>query len=187
MYRDFITVGLLVRQLKIREAAGSPVEDNWIYIQEPDVLLGRLQIFNNWSPYLVADSSTTLAGAGVFLQRDRDLWKLSDEKLSRWPVYELSQIGICDAADVLDATVVRMPKTYPAYFGTYDRFDEIRRYLDRFEIYSWSVATACTSTTTRITRCSPPCSRFNNIVAGRTDKHNLWEVNTEVDNHEEKS
>ena len=131
-YRDFITVGLLVDRLTVREADGGPLKDNWIYIQEPDVLVGRLQIFNNWSPYMVADPSKTWIGLEYFCYQTDALWKMADEDMKKFAMAEVEKIGILRACDVTDAHVVRVPKTYPAYFGTYDRFHVIREFLDRF-------------------------------------------------------
>ena len=125
LYRDFITVGLLANRLTVKEPDGGPLKDTWIYIQEPDVLVGRLQIFNNWSPYMVADPSKVWIGLEYFCYDTDDLWKMPDDELERFAIAEVEKIGILHAADVLDAHVVRVPKTYPAYFGTYDRFDEI--------------------------------------------------------------
>jgi len=133
MYRDFITVGLLASRLAVTEKDGSPLKDNWIYIQEPDVVVGRLQIFNNWSPWLVAGQDKVWIGLEYFCNETDPLWKLSDDEMARFAIAEIAKIGILKAEDVEDAHVVRVPKTYPAYFGSYDRFDVIRSYLDRFE------------------------------------------------------
>src|SRR5262249_3970205 len=108
------------------------ISDNWIYIQEPDVQLGRLQIFNNWSPYLVADRSKVWLGLEYFCNEDDYIWGLSDQSMVEFAVKELESIGIIKSTDLLDSTVIRMPKTHPGYFGTYDRFDEIRHYMDGF-------------------------------------------------------
>ena len=112
---------------------GGLLRDTWIYVQEPDVQLGRLQIFNNWSPYLVADPSKVWIGLEYFCYETDDLWKMPDEELTRFAIAEVEKIGILNAADVSDGHVVRVPKTYPAYFGTYDRFDELRGFTDSFE------------------------------------------------------
>src|SRR5271168_801647 len=125
-YRDFITVGLLVDRVKVKEPDGGLLKDTWIYVQEPDVVLGRLQIFNNWSPYLVADPSKVWIGLEYFCYETDALWKMPDEDLKQFAARELEKIGILRTAEVLDAHVVRVPKTYPAYFGSYDRFDELR-------------------------------------------------------------
>ncbi len=159
IYRDFITVGLLLKELKVREDSPQGqqfIRDNWIYIQEPDVLVGRLQIFNNWSPYMVSDRSKVWVGLEYFCYETDDLWKMSDQELIDLGSREMEQIGIIERSAVLDATVIRMPKTYPAYFGTYDRFDEIRRFSTASRTSSCWAATACTATTTRTIRCSRP-------------------------------
>jgi protoporphyrinogen oxidase len=186
-YRDFLTVGLLVRKLKITEGSGKAaqlIRDNWIYIQEADVKLGRLQIFNNWSPYMVADPGTVWLGLEYFCNENDDLWNLSDQDLRALAADELHKIAIADRADVLDGTVVRAPKAYPAYFGSYDRFPELRQYLDgianlfligrngmhRYNNQDHSMLTAMVA--------------VDNILAGRTDKSNIWSVNTEQSYHE---
>lgn len=124
-YRDFITVGLLYRRLL------KPTPDNWIYIQEPGVKVGRLQIFNNWSPYLVADPGTVWVGLEFFARDDDALWALSDDALKALAVREMRQLNLADEGDALDAVVVRMPKAYPGYFGpAYQRFETLRTWLD---------------------------------------------------------
>lgn len=134
-YRDFITVGLLYRKLRPTAVAIDPrthlLPDNWIYIQEPGVKVGRLQIFNNWSPYMVADPGTVWIGLEFFARDDDELWALSDDALKALAVREMRQLGLADEADAMDAVVVRMPKAYPGYFGSaYQRFDELRQWLD---------------------------------------------------------
>jgi protoporphyrinogen oxidase len=189
-YRDFITVGLLVKKLRVHDPGGQVrqlIRDNWIYIQEPDVLAGRLQIFNNWSPALVSDPDTVWLGVEYFCYDTDELWKKADGAMAELAAEELDRIGIIDKSDVLDSTVLRVPKTYPAYFGAYARFDEVRRYLDsllnlfpvgrngmhKYNNQDHSMLTAMTA--------------VDNIIAGRTDKSNLWQVNTEMEYHESKS
>ena len=127
-YRDFMTAGLLLRNMRGRPAP----PDNWIYIQEPNVRIGRLQIFNNWSPALVADPDTVWLGLEYFCAEGDDLWRMQDDQFLHFAANEMRTIGLIDGSEVMDGTVVRVPKAYPAYFGTYDRFDEMRTYLDRF-------------------------------------------------------
>lgn len=186
VYRDFITVGLLADRLSVTEPDGSLLKDTWIYIQEPDVLLGRLQIFNNWSPYMVADPSKVWIGLEYFCYDTDPLWKMSNEEIAAFAIAEVEKIGLMKAADVRDSHVVRVPKTYPAYFGTYDRFDEIVQFISKFEnLYlvgrngmhkynnqDHSMLTAMTS--------------VDNILAGVQDKFGIWQINTEQDYHEEK-
>jgi len=186
MYRDFITVGVLLKKLLVSEADGSPIKDNLIYVQEPDVLVGRMQVFNNWSPYMVADPSTTWIGLEYFCYSTDPMWTWPEEKLIAVANDELARIRLASPDDFLDAVVIRVPKTYPAYFGAYDRFAEVRSYVDtipnlflvgrngmhRYNNQDHSMLTAMVS--------------VDNILEGRTDKTNIWDINTEEEYHEEK-
>ncbi len=138
LYRDFITVGLLARKLKpsryaLKDSKTNILPDNWIYVQEKDVKLGRLQIFNNWSPALVKDPNTVWLGLEYFCNEGDALWSLSNEEFARFAIEELASIDIIDQADVIDWHVVHVPKAYPAYFGSYDRFGVVRQWLDSFD------------------------------------------------------
>ena len=181
MYRDFITVGMLLKKLKIGQ-----LKDNWIYVQEPDVLVGRIQIFNNWSPYMVADPSTTWIGLEYFCNDTDQLWKQPDQKMIELAVDEMERIGMIDRADVLDAVVIRVPKTYPAYFGSYHRFGEIRDYFDRFENLFLVGRNGMHKYNNQDHSMLTAMTAVDNIASGRTDKSNIWSVNTEQDYHEEK-
>ena len=189
VYRDFMTVGLLVNSLKIHDATpqgAKLISDNWIYIQEPDVLLGRLQIFNNWSPFMVADPSKVWLGLEYFCNQSDEIWKLSDDRVIALAKEELSKIGIIDAGEVLDSTVLRMEKTYPAYFGTYDRFDEIRKHVDCYQNIFLVGRNGMHRYNNQDHSMLTAMMAVDNIVAGNPDKSCLWEVNTEMDFHEEK-
>jgi protoporphyrinogen oxidase len=186
-YRDFITVGLLVDQLTVREADGGTLKDNWIYIQEPDVLVGRLQIFNNWSPYMVADPNKTWIGLEYFCYQTDALWKMADEDLKKFAIAEVEKIGILRAADVSDSHVVRVPKTYPAYFGTYDRFHVIREFLDRFQNLYLVGRNGMHKYNNQDHSMLTAMTAVDNILAGVQDKENVWSINTEMEYHEEES
>lgn len=186
LYRDFFTVGLLLKKLKLREPDGSPIKDNWIYLQEPDVHAGRLQIFNNWSTALVADPSLTWVGVEYFCNEHDALWQQPDAKLKQLAADELQRLGIIDATDVIDATLIRMPKTYPAYFGTYNRFDELRRYLDLFPNLFLIGRNGMHKYNNQDHSMLTAMTAVENIQAGRTDKSNIWAVNTEQEYHEER-
>lgn len=186
IYRDFITVGVLCNKIKLRETSGELVKDNWIYIQEPDVLVGRLQIFNNWSPALVADPNHTWIGLEYFCNEGDGLWTRTDEQLIQLAKEELASMNILEKEDVLDATVIRVPKTYPAYFGSYDRFPEViswvnqldnlflvgRNGMHKYNNQDHSMLTAMTA--------------VDNIIADVRSRDNLWALNTEQEYHEEK-
>jgi protoporphyrinogen oxidase len=186
MYRDFITVGVLLKELAVSEPDGSRIRDNWIYIQEPDVLVGRLQVFNNWSPYMVADPNTTWVGLEYFCNATDDMWKLPDEKMAELGVSELVKMGLARREDVLDTVVIHMPKTYPAYFGTYDRFEEIRNWVDRYDNLFLVGRNGMHRYNNQDHSMLTAMVCVDNIIAGRTDKANIWSINTEDEYHEEK-
>lgn len=186
VYRDFITVGLLVEKLLVTEPDGSPLKDTWIYIQEPDVTVGRLQIFNNWSPWMVADRSKMWIGLEYFCNEGDPLWKMPDEEVKQFAVAEMEKIGILRKADVLDGHVVRVPKTYPAYFGSYDRFDVIQNYTDRFENLFLVGRNGMHKYNNQDHSMLTAMAAAENITNNVLDKSNLWAVNTEQEYHEEK-
>jgi protoporphyrinogen oxidase len=183
-YRDFITVGLLVTGLKVTAPDGGLIPDNWIYIQEPDVRLGRLQIFNNWSPYMVADPGKVWIGLEYFCNEGDEFWAMSDEDLITLGARELAAIDIIEPGAVLDGVVIRMPKAYPAYFGSYPQLPELvselnhvenlflvgRNGMHRYNNQDHSMLAAMTA--------------VDNIIAGVKDKSNIWSVNTEDSYHE---
>jgi protoporphyrinogen oxidase len=179
-YRSLMTVGLLLRSMR----GQTPPADNWIYIQEPDVRIGRLQIFNNWSPALVADPKTVWLGLEYFCDQGDDLWAMEDAQFLDFATGELEKIGLIERKDVIDGTLVRVPSAYPAYFGAYNQFGDLRSYLDRF------------SNLYPIGRNG--MHRYNNqdhsmlaanaavdSIAGKTSKQDIWNVNTEESYHEE--
>ena len=187
LYRDFITVGLLVNKLRVKDAdSNSLIKDNWIYIQEKEVKLGRLQLFNNWSPYMVSEQNKVWLGLEYFCNKGDELWNKSDEEFINFAIDELDQIGIIDKAEVIDSTILREEKAYPSYYGSYDKFDVLKNYLKQFDnLYpigrngmhkynnsDHSMLTAMTA--------------VDNIINGITDKENIWQINTEDDYHEEK-
>ncbi len=186
-YRDFITVGLLADKLKVKEPDGGLLKDTWIYIQEPDVLLGRLQIFNNWSPYLVHDPSKVWIGLEYFCYDTDDLWKMPDDELKKFAINEVAKIGILDASDVSDAHVVRVPKTYPAYFGTYNRFDELKEFTNRIQNLFLVGRNGMHKYNNQDHSMLTAMHAVDGIIAGKIDKQALWEINTEQEYHEEKA
>jgi protoporphyrinogen oxidase len=190
-YRDFLTVGLLLRKLCISERGQKgfveSIPDNWIYIQEGDVRVGRVQVFNNWSPYLVADRKNTIwIGLEYFVNEGDDLWSMPDSTLISFGVSEMEKIRFLRKEDVLDGCVLRVPKAYPAYIGSYERLPEVYQYADsipnlyligrngmhRYNNQDHSMLTAMVA--------------VDNIVEGQTTKENLWDVNAEAEYHEGK-
>jgi len=185
-YRDFITVGLLVDKLSVHEPNGGLLKDTWIYIQEPDVLLGRLQIFNNWSPHLVEDPTKVWIGLEYFCYDTDPLWKMADEELKAFAIAEVAKINILRAEDVHDAHVVRVPKTYPAYFGTYARFDELRTWLDGFDNLYLIGRNGMHKYNNQDHSMLTAMSVVDGLIAGHVDKAAIWEINTEQEYHEER-
>ena len=182
-----MTVGLLCEGLKLREdhaQTGTLIKDNWIYIQEPDVKLGRLQIFNNWSPYMVADKSKVWVGLEYFCFEGDELWSMPDDELVRFGAHELAKIDIVDEAQVLDGTVLRMDKTYPAYFGSYHRFPEIRKYVDSFANLFLVGRNGMHKYNNQDHSMLTAMVAVDNIARGSADKDNVWAVNTEQEYHE---
>ncbi len=187
VYRDFITVGLLLNRLNISdqgEQGEQLLKDTWIYIQEPDVLVGRMQIFNNWSPYMVSDPGKVWIGLEYFCYDTDELWRKSDQEMIALAVQEAEKMGIIASADVLDATVLRMEKTYPAYFGTYDRFPVIRDFVDRYENLFLVGRNGMHKYNNQDHSMLTAMTAVDNIVEGRRDKSNIWAVNTEMEYHE---
>lgn len=189
-YRDFITVGILVDRLKIKNTTrinnGSDlIPDCWIYIQEPQVKMGRLQIFNNWSPYMVQDFENTVwIGLEYFCQENDSMWNQSDEEFIAFAVDEAVSIGIIERGSVLDSIRIKVEKAYPAYFGTYEEFDVVKQYVDeipnlfcigrngqhRYNNMDHSMLTAIE--TVKI------------IKENYSNKSKIWSINAEADYHE---
>ena len=187
-YRDFMTAGLVVRRMTAK-GRGSVDEhgmpgDNWIYIQEPDVRIGRLQIFNNWSPHLVAAPGTISLGLEYFCDEGDDLWSMADPAFLAFAARELEQIGLIDRRDVLDGTVVRVPKAYPAYFGEYHEIDKVRAYLDGIENLFAVGRNGMHRYNNQDHSMLAAKAAVDCLVAGSSDKESIWSVNTDDDYHE---
>lgn len=190
-YRAFMTVGLLLRRMKSTSdrrdgtcANGMP-PDNWIYIQEPDVRIGRLQVFNNWSPAMVADPATIWLGLEYFCREGDDLWSMADGRFIDFAAAELEKIGLIDRRDVIDGTLVRVPKAYPAYFGTYGEFEKIRAYLDQFPNLYPVGRNGMHRYNNQDHSMLAASSAVASIIDGAAGKADIWRVNAEDEYHEE--
>jgi len=187
-YRDFMTAGLLVKRMRGTGAThsenGMP-PDNWIYVQEPDVKIGRLQIFNNWSPYLVADASTIWLGLEYFCTEGDALWSMSDSAFLEFASGELAKLGLIALDDVLDGTVVRVPKAYPAYFGEYRGIGHVRAFLDRFPNLFPVGRNGMHRYNNQDHSMLAAKAAVDCIVQGASDKRAVWSVNVEDEYHEE--
>lgn len=192
-YRDFVTIGLLVPSLNLKNETkirtlNKLVPDCWIYVQDVGVKLGRIQIFNNWSPYMVDDpENTVFIGLEYFCKEGDNFWNMSEEECVSYAVGELISMGVLGSEkDVISYHRERVKKAYPAYFDTYNRIDEVKEWLDgchnlycigrngqhRYNNMDHSMATAFEA--------------VKNILKGATDKTNVWNVNTEQEYHEER-
>lgn len=192
-YRDFVTVGLLVNKLNLKnktkiKTLGNIVPDCWIYVQDTGVKLGRIQIFNNWSPYMVKDAENTVwIGLEYFCAEGDSFWNMDEKECVDKAIDELLRMGVLkDRNDVIDSHREKVKKAYPAYFDSYDRIDRVIEYLNgienlycigrngqhRYNNMDHSMATAFEA--------------VNNIVNGVDSKDNIWAVNTEKDYHEKK-
>ncbi len=190
-YRDFITVGLLVKRLKVKNTSKYKTEngiipDCWIYIQERNVKLGRLQVFNNWSPYMVKNPDKEIfLGLEYFCSEGDYMWNTSEKDFIKKASDELEKIGIIDKKDIIDSTLIKVKKAYPAYFGTYSKFDEVRKYLDTIDnLY-------CIGRNGQHRYNNMDHSILTGFEAARaminnTAKAKVWNVNTEEKYHEEK-
>jgi protoporphyrinogen oxidase len=190
-YRDFMTAGLLVRKMNStsnqasRSAENGMPPDNWIYIQEPDVKIGRLQVFNNWSPALVADPATIWLGLEYFCREGDDLWSMEDGRFIDFAARELEKISMIDRRDVLDGTVVRVPKAYPAYFGQYSEFDKVRAYLDAFSNLYPVGRNGMHRYNNQDHSMLAANSAVNSIINRGQGKSAIWDINADDDYHEE--
>lgn len=191
-YRDFITVGLLLSKMKKNiqshssESSNMP-PDNWIYIQERDVRIGRLQIFNNWSPDLLGgDTDKIWLGLEYFCQEGDDLWQMPDAGMLEFAAGELAKIGMIDVTDVIDGVVVRVPKTYPAYFGAYADFDKIRAHVDSLENLYLVGRNGMHRYNNQDHSMLTARLAVEAILTGSTDKSAIWSVNIDDEYHEEK-
>ncbi len=186
LYRDFINVGILLKQLSNKEGKKLELKDNWIYVQERDVKVGRLMIYNNWGNGMIKDPNTTWIGMEYFCNKTDAFWDETDDAIRKFAINELHQMDLARPEDILDSTVKRMEKTYPAYFGTYDRFDKIRVFTDQFENLFLVGRNGMHKYNNADHSMLTAMTAVDNICAGITDKGNLWSINTEQDYHEEK-
>ena len=191
VYRDFRTAALLLDRIELGGGTtaaelAQKVPDNWIYIQEPGVKVGRLQIFNNWSPHMVADPDTILVGLEYFGRAGDPLWEMDDAAFLDLAVDEMATLGLVRREAVLDRFAVRMPKAYPAYFGTYDRFDDVRAYLDRFANLFLVGRNGMHRYNNQDHSMLTAMAAAEAIARGATDKSSIWSINTEQEYHEAK-
>ena len=184
-YRDFLIVGLLLTRFAGKTPAQGLLPDTWIYLQEPGIEAGRLQVFNNWSPHMVADADTVWIGVEYFCTEGDALWTSDDADLRALAVRELEAMGLADGADVLDGVVVRMPKAYPSYTGTYEQFGAVREWLDGVENLAPVGRNGMHRYNNQDHSMLTAMEVVDQVVEGRRDPAAVWAVNTEQEYHEE--
>ena len=193
MYRDFRVVGVLLNKLKLKnttaiKTVNNIVPDTWIYVQEREVKLGRIQVFNNWSPYLVNDFENTVwIGLEYFCNEHDHIWTDDDKTFIDFAVNEADKIGIFDKKDVLDAYTHRVKKAYPAYFGSYDKFDDIKNYVNGIDNL-YLVGRNGMHRYNNMDHSTLAAMKTVDYILGKCkNREEIWSVNTESDYHEDKS
>ncbi|MEO5561848.1 MAG: FAD-dependent oxidoreductase, partial [Chitinophagaceae bacterium] len=181
IYRDFIVVGLLLKDLKLKNPDGTHVKDNWLYIQEKNVKIGRLQIYNNWGEAMINDPKTFWLGLEYFCNEGDELWTKDDQDMINFAKKELASINIINEADVTDATVLRVPKTYPSYVGVYEQFDVVQQYANKFTNLFLIGRNGMHKYNNQDHSMLTAMTAVENIKNNITSKDNIWEVNTEQD------
>ena len=183
-YRDFRTAGVLLNRLKIEnktkiKTLNNLIHDTWVYVQEKDVRIGRVQVFNNWSPYLLADFQNNVwLGAEYFCQQEDDLWNLSDADFEKLAVKELEKIGFIDQKEVLKTASFKVEKAYPAYFGTYARFDTVRSFLAGFDNL-YLIGRNGMHRYNNMDHSVLSAFRAVDALQGKADKNSVWDVNAD--------
>ena len=193
-YRDFVTVGLLVNRLNLKNTThlktlGNIVPDCWIYVQDTNVKLGRIQIFNNWSPYMVADPEHTVwVGLEYFCTEHDEFWNMDEQACAQFAMDELITMGVINSREeVLDFHRERVQKAYPAYFDTYSEMDRVVDYLNGFENLYCVGRNGQHRYNNMDHSMATSFEAVNNLTHGVSDKQNIWNVNTEKEYHEEKA
>ena len=192
-YRDYMTLGVLVSKLNLVNktnirTVGDIVPDCWIYVQDRNVKMGRFQIYNNWSPYMVKDLEHTVwIGLEYFVNEGDEFWEMSEEEFSQFGVSEMVNLGLIDSPKVvLDTHMEKVKKAYPAYFDTYDEMDSLIDYLTTIENL-YCVGRNGQHRYNNIDHSMMTSfEAVKNILSGNTDKSNIWNVNAEQEYHEEK-
>lgn len=193
-YRDFVTVGLLVNQLNLKnettiQTLGNIVPDCWIYVQDVGVKLGRIQIFNNWSPYMVQDPEHTVwIGLEYFCEEGDAFWNMKDTDCIQMAIEELISMGVIQSAeDVQDAHREKIKKAYPAYFDTYAQIEQLTAFLDGFKNLYCVGRNGQHRYNNMDHSMATSFAAVDHILTGRTKKSEIWNINTEKSYHEEKN
>ncbi|MDO4161806.1 MAG: NAD(P)/FAD-dependent oxidoreductase [Pseudomonadota bacterium] len=190
-YRDFVTLGLLLKKINLKnktkiKTLNNIVPDCWIYVQDTGVKLGRIQIFNNWSPYLVAKPEDTVwIGLEYFCNENDNYWNMSPAEWLAFGVEELIKMGIIsDRKDVLDSHLERVKKAYPAYFDTYKDIDKLTDYLNSFKNLYCVGRNGQHRYNNMDHSMATSFAAVRHILGELPDKNVIWQINTEKSYHE---
>jgi protoporphyrinogen oxidase len=175
-YRDFLTVALIINKRDV-------FPDNWIYIHDPGVKVGRIQNYKNWSPDMVPDSDKTCLGLEYFCFEGDELWTMSDQDLIDLGTKELETLGFISAADVEDGAVVRMPKAYPVYDAEYrEALRKVREFVNDFDNLQLVGRNGLHRYNNQDHSMLTAMLAAENILGAH---HDVWDVNTDQEYHEE--
>ena len=181
-YRDFITVGLLYKSKDLSR----PLDDNWIYIQEPGVQVGRVQVFNNWSPYMVKEKDCTWMGLEYFCSESDSFWKMPDDELKIVAQEEIFKIGLVSKKESLDSVVIKVPKAYPGYFGdAYKKFDILREKVDKISNLFLIGRNGMHRYNNQDHSMLTAKEAVSQIISQKINKSKIWSINIDDEYHEE--
>ena len=185
VYRDFVTIGVVLDKMKVKNGI---VPDTWIYVQSSKQKLGRIQVFNNWSKYLVKDKKTISLGLEYFCNENDNFWNTKDEDLKNFAFEELNEMGlIYDDTKILSYHVERVKKAYPAYFGVYDKIDVVKAYLNSIDNLYCVGRNGMHRYNNMDHSMKSAIVCANNIINNIKEKDNIWNVNTDKSYHEVKN
>ena len=185
-YRNFIMVGLLFKKQNTSNGEGfEKLTDNWIYLQDKNLVAGRLQIFNNWSPHMVEDKNNLWVGMEFFCSESDPIWNSSREEMTTLALKEIRAIGLIQHETLIDSTVIKIPKAYPSYIGAYEQFSVIQEFLDRIENLYLTGRNGMHRYNNADHSMMTAMIAVENIINNQKDRSNIWAVNMEQDFHEE--
>lgn len=185
-YRDFIMVGLLFKKQDEENRQSLDIlTDNWIYLQDKNLLAGRLQIFNNWSPKMVEDKNNLWIGMEYFCSESDSIWNKSREEMIELALREITEIGLIQKEALIDATVIKIPKAYPSYIGAYEQFSVVQEFLDKIGNLFLTGRNGMHRYNNADHSMMTAMIAVDNIISQKMDRSNIWAVNMEQDFHEE--
>jgi protoporphyrinogen oxidase len=183
-YRDFLIVGILTSELAIKEK-NEKFTDNWIYIQDKNIKAGRIQFFHNWSPYMVNKPGDIWIGVEYFCNETDAFWQQNNETIANAAIHEMQAIHILNPQQVKDTLVVKVKKAYPSYFGGYQDFNIVQHFLNKIDNLYLIGRNGMHRYNNSDHSMLTAMAAVENIINGRKDKKNIWEINTEDEYHEE--